>query len=363
MNRQLRHLILFWHNICSKAKEMKRIFFRIGFYLSAIVLLSSCGSMNNLRLNVFEPAFINVPDSIKNVGMINRYMGQRDKKAINIVEGILTGEGIGGDKQGSIAALKELGYMMSNSGRYNVKELPDKVVKGVGPEGMPAPIDLSVLDSLALVYQVDGFVVLENFDSDINRHISPSPNPIVLPIGISIPGIRIHMKVFANSHWRFYDMQSRSILDQFSSQSFVSYNADAVSELLASGKLPMAKDAVGKAGQLAGNDYSLRIVDHYIWVGRSYYKGGSNEMKHAARMVRVKDWDGASIIWKKQLEIGRPKVASRALYNLALYYEVKGNLNAAIQSAEECYKRYNDKKSLRYFQILKDRQSMLTTRL
>ncbi len=339
---------------------MKRNYFQTAFYLAAIVLLSSCGSMNDLRLKIFQPAFVKVPDSIKNVGMINRYLGYRDNNAINIVEGILTGEGIYGDKQGSITALKELGNMMSNSGRYHVIELPEKVVKGVAPEGMPVPIESSVLDSLARVYEVDGFVVLENFDSDINRKISPSSTPIVLPGGITIPGIHVHMDVFANSYWRFYDTQNRNVLDQFTNRGFVSYDTDAVSELLANGKLPMAKNAVGKAGQLSGRNYSLRIVDQYVWVGRRYYKRGSDEMKHTARMVVVKDWDEASVIWKELIETGKEKVASRALYNLALYYEVKGNLNAAIKCAEDCYKMYKNKKALFYSNVLKNRQRELT---
>ncbi|MES2732968.1 MAG: hypothetical protein V4714_14550, partial [Bacteroidota bacterium] len=81
-------------------KGMVRPFTGLG--LSCLLFFSSCSSTSHLRINVLQPANVTVSDHIQTIALVNRTQ-QLDKKA-NVIEGILTGEGLYEDKSGVTSA-------------------------------------------------------------------------------------------------------------------------------------------------------------------------------------------------------------------------------------------------------------------
>ena len=74
-----------------------------NFYLYifiVFVFLSSC-TTSSVLVSIQQPADITIPSDIKSVVVANRSAPTKKNLAGNIIEGLVTGEGIGTDKRGS----------------------------------------------------------------------------------------------------------------------------------------------------------------------------------------------------------------------------------------------------------------------
>ena len=74
-----------------------------NFYLNifiVFVFLSSC-TTSSVLVSIQQPADITIPSDIKSVVVANRSAPTKKNLAGNIIEGLVTGEGIGTDKRGS----------------------------------------------------------------------------------------------------------------------------------------------------------------------------------------------------------------------------------------------------------------------
>jgi len=93
----------------------------------------------------------------------------------------------------------------------------------------------------------------------------------------------------------------------------------------------------------------------WVNVSRKYYIKGSDEFKNAKYSVKASDWDAAKEIWNKYINDPDPKIASYALYNMALASEIEGDLDAAYDWAKKSYNKTHSQSSYYYMQQLKNR--------
>jgi hypothetical protein len=113
--------------------------------------------------------------------------------------------------------------------------------------------------------------------------------------------------------WRIYNVATQTLLDEFVQQ---------------------VTPAAGTKGNAeAARLYSERILIHWKWVQRDYYKGGNARMKAAWHRVEEGNWAGASAYWKAVAgdSLTNPKTAAKACYNMALYCELENDLPGAYQ--------------------------------
>jgi hypothetical protein len=83
-------------------------------------------------------------------------------------------------------------------------------------------------------------------------------------------------------------------------------------------------------------------------------------MKTAARMLEVDDWQGAFEFWTKlEQQATKPKIAGRACYNIALFHELEGRLDQAIQWAQKAYTIHRIRAARDYVRVLKYRKQMI----
>ena len=69
-------------------------------YIALIITsISSCVT-SSVLVNVHRPADITINKDIQNVVVVNRSRPSKDNLAGNIIEGLMSGEGIGSDRKG-----------------------------------------------------------------------------------------------------------------------------------------------------------------------------------------------------------------------------------------------------------------------
>lgn len=324
--------------------------------LTAIALVSC--KTKQLYLNVVEPAPVTVPSYIKSVGVINRSIPTDETKAIDAIDKALSLEGTNLDKDGALESIRGLSDELQANGRFTeVKTLNNIDFRTPKTLTFPNALSWEIVTQICKETGTDALFSLETFDTDTRISYSNRKVDIKTTLG-TIPGTehQASMETIVKTGWRIYDPASKLILDEFIyGDSFVS-TGKGINPLLAATALIGRKEAVNKVSNEAGHGYALRILPVRLRVYRDYYVKGTDNFKIARRKAQVGNWDDAGILWEKETNNSKMKIAGRACYNMAIINEINGDLEAAIKWAQKSYEDYNDKLALRYVRILENRR-------
>jgi len=327
---------------------MKKIF--TGFLIFS--LLSSCVT-STLVLDVQRPADITISRDIKNLVVVNRSRPSKKNLSKNIMEGIISGEGIGNDRKGAEYCIEGLSNMFLNSERYTLKNPAGLELKGTGTSSFPIPLDWVEVKDICELYDCDALLVLETFDSDSRTIVGSPITKTKKRKGVKVKEIKYPatLTMEIQSGWRIYDVQNKIIVDEnkfIEEKDFIAYGS---SPELAVGNLPSKHYIVKESGIFAGRQYGFRISPMWVKVKRTYFTGKHDGLKLAKSHVKVGDWNAAIEIWKDLANNLDNKIARRSAYNMAIASEIKGGLDAAIEWANKA-KKLGEKKALRYINVL-----------
>jgi hypothetical protein len=164
------------------------------------------------------------------------------------------------------------------------------------------------------------------------------------------------MRTLVKAGWRIYDVKARSILDEAAVAKMLIYHGRGINPLLAAEALINRKEAVKEVGNTAGHAYAFRIIPLWIRVSRDYYVRGTHNFKTAKRKARTGNWNGAAELWRQETTNPHRKAAGRACYNMAIISEINGELDMAIQWAQQSYENHNNRRGLNYVNLLRNRQ-------
>lgn len=330
--------------------------------LSAIAVaffIQSCSSTMNLRIPASVPPEVYLPDNVQKVGLLNRSMPSEEKtsKVINVVEGVISGEGIFEDRQGSVACIAGLETQLVNDAILTPLRIDTVIPNGIGTGAMPLPLSWKEVDALCKTYGTDGILALEVFDTDQSGSMTSNTLNQIRNIAdggtVRPPAPPTNTRVRVKMAWRFYDNQNKAIIDEVRMNDFfgVGYRGTILPDLGEFAK----RDAIQQSGYLAGRAYPRRFQPSSIWLNREFYQRKGDEMKRATRMVEVNEWDRAVEIWEPLTRASKSKTAGRACYNMAIAAEVRGDIPLAIEWAQKAYSEHGDKRGRSYVRVLKRR--------
>ena len=328
----------------------------IVFCLSA-GLLCSC-KMNELYINVIQPAPVTIPSYIKNAGIIDRSDPSDATRGLDAVDKVLSLEGANLDKEGAAASVTGLNDELSANDRFSeVILIPTAKAKAPGLGMYPPPLDWETVTSICRENRVDALFSLELFDTDskISYQIKKSEGKTILGV---ITGYeqQADMLTTVKTGWRIYDPAGKNILDDINIIKDLIFSASGLTPVIAAAALIDRKEAVKKVGNLAGVTLAQRLLPYKIRVYRDYYVKGTNNFETAMRKARTGNWDEAGQLWKKETTNPSPKIAGRACYNMAIISEIDGFLDVAVEWARKAYEDYNNKPALKYLRLLEGRK-------
>lgn len=320
-------------------------------------LLCSC-KMNELYINVIQPAPVTIPSYIKNAGIIDRSDPSDATKGLDAVDKVLSLEGANLDKEGAAASVTGLIDELSANDRFSeVILIPTAKAKAPGLGMYPPPLDWETVTSICRENRVDALFSLELFDTDskISYQIRKSEGKTILGV---ITGYeqQADMLTTVKTGWRIYDPAGKNILDDINIIKDLIFSASGLTPVIAASALIDRKEAVKKVGNLAGVTLAQRLLPYKIRVYRDYYVKGTNNFETAMRKARTGNWDEAGQLWKKETTNSSPKIAGRASYNMAIISEIDGFLDVAVEWARKAYEDYNNKPALKYLRLLEGRK-------
>jgi hypothetical protein len=294
--------------------------------------------------------------------LVNRTAYDRD--VIGVIEGIITGEGINEDQDGVMAMFSSLQNSLRVSPRFDVVLASEKL-RGQNILGsFPDPLDWRQVDQLTRKYNTDALLAVEIFDSNFIVTNGKRKNTRTVEDADGNKVEQEYTEFFAEGVGntrigiRLYDAKNRTIIDQDIYTQNKTWEAAATSLKEALAQLVNKSQATKYLAQSVGNTYAGKIAPMPIRISRSYYaKPKKNAyLSKGAREASVNQWESAIDTWKAGLRnTSDTKSSGRMAYNIAVGYEIIGDLFLAHEWAGRSYVDYGEKRGRSYASQINNR--------
>jgi tetratricopeptide (TPR) repeat protein len=319
-------------------------------------LIAACSGPRTVTINSVRPAEIGVPNSIKTLLILDRT--KSNNQAVNVIEGIFSGELPGEDKMGAQELLTSLSNQLSYTNRY-VTLVAEERMEGNGITSVfPEKLSWEIINKLTAKYQADALLSLELFDSDFivtkgKRNSSSSAGDQ------NSQGLTYYAQGVGNITIgiRLYDPTAQRLIDQQLLTNSHSWETSGGSLGEAVAQLTSKGDATRYLSNQAGADYAYKIAPMPVRIKRSF-RGKSKkspELELGTRYADVGQWERAMEAWKNGLDRAREKEAGYLAHNIAIAYEVLGDFDNALNWAETAYTQYGNEDSRSYVSKIKQR--------
>lgn len=315
----------------------------------------ACSTLT-VPVNYLQPALVTIPTSVQSIVVVDHSAPKNS--TWDIIEGGLTGEGIGQDVEGIlnlIAGIKEIG---AQSSRYTLTKEAQRYGKGKLLENIPEAMDLSLIRNIGNKHGADAVLAIDKFDSDFittDAELKTKKDPEDTTKIIRTYEVQGIASVF--TYIRLYEVKTGVVLDEIKLTDRFTYSASGRSVEAAILQLMQKQNAVNDISYKTGLAYGRRISPYSYTVNRTLYKRPKDQyLLRGARKAEVADWKGAIIDWQVATKsIADEKVKGRAAYNIAVAYEILGDLENAQDWAQVAYVKYGQKNAKAYYDILSRR--------
>lgn len=319
-----------------------------------LILMSSAW----VRLTLIQPAQLSLPQHIQKLVVLDRTIAKDERR--NMFEEVLTGEFMRQDEQGIQHTMNGIVDVTLNAPRFTIERATEQYIGETSGTIFPEALPWEVVENLCKKYDADAIVAVETLDSDYiitngTRKVQkkdPDGNPITV-VEFTAEGVGI-----VNLGIRMYDPRERAITDQYQFSEQMRWDAHGGSVTDAAQGILNKVAAINEVCYKAGKIYAYRISPTYYTVKRYFYdKPKKNKfLVEGVRKSEVADWEGAIQSWEKAIAKGKKdKDKGRAAFNIAVAYEVLGDMDKALEWAAKSYTEYEDKDANDYYRKLKNR--------
>lgn len=343
-----------------KLLVMKRI---IPSFLLISFLLASCGGQKPVTIQTMRPADINIDPAIQTILLVDRTKPSKKGNWINIGEGILTGELPEQDKAAGQELLNSLKNALQSSPRFQVLIASERLEGNSLTSAFPEPLAEHLQFNMINRYKADALIALEIMDSDflitegkrrVKKMVGSGDNRREIEVdeyyAEGVGNIKVGL--------RLYNPRSKELIDQQLISETNTWSAAADSKAGALAALISRSAAVRELCARIGHDYAYKVAPMPISLRRVFYTKSkkSPALEAGGRLAEVGQWREAISTW----EAGIPnaidqKDAGRMAYNIAVAYEVLGDLSMARKWAQDAYTKYGNKQARTYSQQLAGR--------
>jgi tetratricopeptide (TPR) repeat protein len=218
----------------------------------------------------------------------------------------------------------------------------------------PTPLDWKSVTDICNEHNTDVLLSIEIFDTDFLL----TNNPVKIDTKNEDGQVSTRLEFKANGvavinfGIRLYDAVNKVIIDEYQTTHRLNFDAQAPTLQVALNQLLDKTEAINRVSYDAGFIYGQRITPTYYQVTRYFFDRPKKELGAGVRYSEVADWHNAIKAWTKVVEKGDHKDAGRAAYNIAVAYEVLGDLEMAKDWAARSHTEFEEKDADEYYKML-----------
>jgi hypothetical protein len=261
------------------------------------------------------------------------------------------------DIQASDTTLIALGELLFESGRYDFVIPENRFLEFDKNSFFNTAMEWDEVNELCKTYNTDAVLSLDYFKTRVSTdytkesYYDPGRDGFVW---ISIA----EMKIYYEALFRVYDpVRKKIILKEFMRDTLIWEDMNRTVEELFH-KFTPVKTALSETGIAIALDFSEKISTIWRKENRNFFNKGDKKIKQAAMFVDDNNWETAMVLWKEIEENSKSKqTKSKAEFNLAVGYELQGDLDEAISWALKSYNTMYRQVTYNYLETLKRRKN------
>lgn len=304
-----------------------------------VLLASSCATkMYYTTLDVLKPAQVTFPLNVNNVVIVNNAVPQPANVGHHntTLYGNRTSETLRFDSAGIFitAALRDGLKAKSFFNRVELSLVNQNTVKDHNSVGK---LSGAQINSLCKMYNADAVIAVNriNIQDEIFEYYNGGSEEFYNDLEVKV-----------KTDWAvFYPdkkVQNIQFLDSFLWQSG-DYN-----RVRSRDKLPKRYDALVDASILTGTNVAARMIPRWEKEDRVFFSSGNKQMTQAMDSVSKTNWAGAIELWKNAAATAKnAKIKYQSFHNIANAYEIKGDMDKAIEYAKRALDTYSESTNTR----------------
>lgn len=316
------------------------------FTILIIFITSSCRTVSFVNFQVLKPAEVTLPNHVKSFSVVNnsfmqnRYSKLIKKKKTNIDYKLLNIDTTKVESLTTKYIIKNLNEMLNDSPLYKNTVLISKNSKA-------EKLSWDYVSSICKQNNTDALISLEAFI----HYDSVNFDGFYSDYGY-VYYTYINFKV--TTVWRIYDPYEKEIIYRDIQISDVPFDSYAYSFKESIKEIPSDKVVSEEIANYVANEFFRKISPAWTDCSRMYFTGSTNMLK-AKKSVENNYWKEAAELWQNDLNKQNRRIAGDAAYNMALAFEMEGDIEKALIWAKKSYQQFNNKWALDYIKKLEKR--------
>jgi hypothetical protein len=310
-----------------------------------LMIMASCSSISYIPIEIANLPPEPVSEKVQSLTLINRAVNNRfeDYKGDSLQQAFyqkqFNTDTILYDLKAADTLLIALGNLLFESGRFDVVIPEDRLYQSASGSNFPSAMTWEEAGTLATEFNTDAILSIDY----IRWRITTQYNKETLYDQSSnqfFSGYHATMKVFYESLYRLYYPAEKEIVNNILiSDTLLWHDFDYEIRPLFT-RFTTVKSAMIEAGIHSALRLSEKIAPAWWRVNRGYFSKGHPSLVQAHQALGSGDWDTAIGLWHALAEsTGSKSVISKAEFNLALAYEMYGNIEEAIDWGLKSYNR------------------------
>ncbi len=300
-----------------------------------VICLSAFAQLKKFNVEIPVQPKIRITDSIQSFTILNRSITPnhqnfiKDSLQVSFYRKNFKVNELLLDSVAADTTIKVLGDLLFNSQRFDVVIPKDCTVKRTNPINVKnEPLDWEYVEEVCQTYNTDALIVLENLPMYTVTNFSVGQDYNYYPQ----KSYYASMDFYSSAHWRVYYPKDKSIIIDISSKQdtlyWDSYKLDLLEVFQT---LPSVKEASIETGIYAAKKFSEKISTQWKEVSRFYYVMKNTSIDQSIEYAANGEWEKALDNWKQYTSTGNKKEQSKIMLNVALAYEMVGDLASAIE--------------------------------
>lgn len=337
--------------------------------LFSLLALSSCVSVRTLTIDFPRPSAEELPVSIQSLAIVSQVNPEKfSDLAADSLQKILykkefTVDTVIYDIKMADTTLQVLGQLLFESGRYDYVIPEERFIEYSDKSQFAPVLPWETVVNISNTFNTDAVLSLDHIAArlittfDNESYYDPYLNGFYALAAAD-------MKICYEAMFRVYDPENQQILlRELIRDTLIWEDADASPRALFQ-RFTTAKQALAESGIEIALDLAEKISVRWQVQRRKIFVKGNSKIRHAAELANSNDWLAAMAVWKDIAENTNSRsLKSKALLNIALAYEMLGDINQAISHALKSYNIQYRPLTYEYLEILKMRKSELKNQL
>jgi hypothetical protein len=322
-----------------KTQKVKLLILVIG-----AIFISSCSELLYTSLDVLRPAKVTFAPNANNLLVVNNtvvqpsHLGHRTD-LLNQKTKIVSVE----TDSLPLFCLASLTEDLENNGFFStVKLIPNSVNKSES-FSIINPLTADAVNELCKYNQADVILSLDKIkvNDDVSEYFLEQTNSFLATF-----------EVRYESYWSIhYPGKSEVVSVQYNDT--INWESETYSRRKVLDGLPKRLDGIIDGALNVGKKSISRFLPYWEKVDRYFYRSSNKYIKQGMDSVYVKNWKSAIISWEKAYKSKNPLTQSYAANNMAVAYEISGDIDKAIDYATKAYyaagkSYFSDMKILNY---------------